>query len=59
MKIAIDFKLLAELLELSEFTAFTLEAILLGKDEEERSSFIEAYIEYLILSTQNGVNVEE
>ena len=59
MKIAIDFKLLAELLELSEFTAFTLEAILLGKDEEERSSFIEAYIEYLILSTQNGVIVEE
>lgn len=59
MKIAIDFKLLAELLELSEFTTFTLEAILLGKDEEERSSFIEAYIRYLILSAQNGVNVEE
>ena len=59
MKIAIDFKLLAELLELSEFTTFTLEAILLEKDEEERSSFIEAYIRYLILSAQNGVNVEE
>lgn len=59
MKIAIDFKLLAELLELSEFTTFTLEAILLGKDEEERNSFIEAYIEYLILSAKNGVDIKE
>lgn len=59
MKIAIDFKLLAALLGLSEFTTFTLEAILLGKDEEERNSFIEAYIEYLILSAQNGVDIEE